>query len=309
MILSKFKSLRDLEKAFSDEQSCINYLEKVIWNNNPVSPFDPTSKVYKCANNRYKCKNTGKYFNIKSGTIFKNSKLSLREWFRTLYLFSVSKKGISTYQLTDYVDITQKSTWFVLQRLRRDADCFTFKTTLEGVVEIDETFIGGKNKNRHWNKKVPNSQGRGSCKDKIPVWGAIERGGNLIAQVVPNTKLSMLEQIINANVENGSTVYTDEWYRHSNLSQNFKHQWVNHSAKPKQYANGKISTNTIESAWVTPKRSVYGIYHNISRKHAQRYVDEFTFRYNTRKYSVQDRFDLMLSSTVGKQMTYQQLIS
>jgi hypothetical protein len=93
------------------------------------------------------------------------------------------------------------------------------------------------------------------------------------------------------------------------LSHNFNHQWVNHSAKPKQYVKGKVSTNTIESAWAPLKRSIYGIYHHISRKHAQKYVDEITFKFNTRKYSVQDRFDLMLSSTVGKQITYQQLIS
>jgi transposase-like protein len=173
-------------------------------------------------------------------------------------------------------------------------------------VEIDETFIGGKNKNRHKDKKFPNSQGR-SWTDKIPVLGLLERGGNLIAQVVSNTRQNTLEPIIRANIKKGSDVYTDEWYRHSNLSKKFNHQIVNHSAK--QYVNGKVSTNAIENRWSHLKRMIIGIYYWISKKHAQKYVDEFTFRSNTKKYNVHDRFDSVLLSTINKRLTYQQLIS
>lgn len=135
----------------------------------------------------------------------------------------------------------------------------------------------------------------------------LERNGNLITQVIPNTRQNTLESIIRANVKVNSTVYTDEWYRHGNLSKTFNHQIINHSIK--QYANGDVTTNRIENPWSHFKRMVYGIYHQISRKHTQKYADEFTLRFNTRKYSEQERFDLLLSSTVGKRLTYQQLIS
>jgi len=198
----------------------------------------------------------------------------------------------------------------MLHRLRTSFENSSFKTKLGNEVEIDETFIGGKNKNRHWDKKVPRCQGR-NWKDKIPIWGARERDGkrdgSLIAQVVSNTQKNTLEQIIKNNIELGSTVYTDEWLAYQGLSKWFNHQWVNHSAK--QYVNEKATTNRVENAWSHLKRSIYGIYHQISRKHAQKYVDEFTFRFNTRKHSKQERFNLALSSVVGKRLTYQQLIN
>jgi transposase-like protein len=194
----------------------------------------------------------------------------------------------------------------MLHRLRHISDCPIFKEMLKNVVEIDETFIGGKNKNRHWDKKVPHSQGR-NWKDKIPVLGILERGGNLIVKVVPNTQQKTLEPIIKANVKEGSTIYSDDWYRHSNLSQTFNHQWVNHSAK--QYAKGDVSVNSIESFWNFPKRGIYGTYHWISRKHAQKYMDEFALRYNTRKYDAKERFNLVLLSSIGKSLSYRELTS
>ena len=305
--MSQFKSLFGLLKTFPNEQKCIKYLEKVLWKGTlPTSPFDPTSKVYPCANNRYRCKNTGKYFNIKSTTIFRNSKIPLRTWFYALYELAINKKGISSHQLAKDTEITQKSAWFVLQRLRYTFQSPIFKTMLEGVVEIDETFVGGKNKNRHWNKKVPNSQGR-SWKDKVPILGIIERNGNLITQVIPNTQQQTIEPIIKANVKEGSDVYTDEWFAYQDLHKWFDHQIVNHRIK--QYVNGKVSVNSMESAWACLKRSIYGIYHKVSKEHLPKYVNEFTLRFNTQKYKVQEAFDLVLLSTVGKSLTYGELIS
>ncbi|CAG8745173.1 14631_t:CDS:2 [Gigaspora margarita] len=147
---------------------------------------------------------------------------------------------------------------------------------LEGVVEIDETLIGGANPNRHWNKKVPRCQ----------VLGILERNGNLVCQVVPNTKQNTLEPIIETYVKK-----------------------VNHSAKPKQYVNGEITTNSIESAWACLKRSIYGIYHQVSKEHLPKYVNEFTFRFNTRKHKVQETVELVLLSSVGKSLTYRELVN
>ena len=304
----KFKTLFDLLNSNPTEQDCIGYFKKRRWKEKIVSPFDSTSKVYQCANNQYKCKNTNKYFNVRTKTVFENSKIPLLKWFWALYLLSFNKKGISSCQLAGHVSVsvTQKTAWFMLHRLRRAFDCPVFKTMLGNSVELDETFIGGKNKNRHKDKKVPRCQGR-SWKDKSPVLVMQERGGNVITQVVPNTKQSTLEPIIKANIKPSSNVYTDEWYRHSNLSKIFNHQLVNHRIK--QYVNGEASTNCAENFNSHLKRGIYGTYHWISKKHTPKYVDEFTLRFNTRKYNQQDRFDLVLLSAVGKRLTYRQLIN
>lgn len=300
-----FKSLLDLLITLPTEQNCINYLERVIWNDRPVSPFDPASKVYKCTNNRYRCKNTGKYFTIKTGTIFRNSKLSIQKWLWALYLFSSHKKGISSCQLAKDINITQKSAWFMLHRLRLAFKISKFESILKNTVEIDEAFIGGSNLNRHWDKKVPNSQGR-SWKDKTPVLGLLERNGNLVTQVVPNTRQITIEPIVRAKVKVNSNVFTDEWFAYKDLHQWFNHQIVNHRLK--QYVNGQVSTNSIEGFWSHLKRGINGTYHWVSKGHLSKYTDEFTLRYNTRECDERERFELVLSSVVGKNLTYQQLI-
>jgi transposase-like protein len=303
-MIPQFKSILDLLTAFPDEQTCINHLENLRWNGNPVSPFDPTSKVYKCAGNKYKCKNTGKYFNVRTATIFDNTKVPLQKWFLALYVFSSHKKGISSHQLARDITVTQKTAWFLLHRLRYAFEHPNFQAMLSNEVEIDETFVGGKNKNRHADKKVENSQGR-SYKDKTPVLGMIERDGNLITKVVPDTKQDTVEPIINTHVKKGANVYTDEWHAYNNLGENYNHQRVNHGAK--EYVNFMASTNSIENFWSHLKRGIDGIYHWVSRDHLQSYVDEYTLRFNTRKFGTQERFDLVLSSVAGKRLTYNEL--
>ena len=303
-----FKSISELLAIFPNEQTIIKYLEKHRWNDNVISPYDPTSKVYFCPSiNRYKCKNTGKFFNVKTGTAFANTKLKLRDWFIAAYLFTSHKKGISSCQLAKNLNITQKSAWNLLDDLRSNLkQTNLIKEMLKNFVEVDETFIGGKNKNRHWNKKVPNSQGR-SCKDKVAVLGMIERNGNLIAQVVQNTKQETIEPVINKSIKKGSNVYTDEWHAYKDLHKNFNHEITNHSIK--QYVNGKATTNSIEGFWSHLKKGINSTYHWISKKHTQKYVDEFVLRFNTRKCSEQERFDLVLSTMVGKSLSYRELTS
>lgn len=170
----EFKSIFDLLKAFPTEQSCIDHLERLSWNGNPVSPFDPTSKVYKCAGNKYKCKNTGKYFNVRTGSIFDNTKIPLQKWFLALYVFSSHKKGISSHQLAKDISVTQKSAWFLLHRLRYAFDHPNFQDTLGNLVEVDETFVGRESKNKHSNKKTKTPAG-GTVHEKQPVLGMKER--------------------------------------------------------------------------------------------------------------------------------------
>lgn len=143
-MVTGFKNILDLIKAFPKESACVEHLENLRWGGEPVSPFDPVSKVYCCANNRYKCKNTGKYFNVKVGTIFEDTKIPLQKWFMALYIFSSHKKGVSSHQLAKDIDVTQKSAWFMLHRLRYAFEHPNFLATLDNTVEIDETYIGSE---------------------------------------------------------------------------------------------------------------------------------------------------------------------
>ncbi len=172
MFNQDFNSILDLLQTFSTEQDCIDYLEHLRWNGKVTSPYDKHSKVYKCKNNRYKCKNTRKLFNVKTGTMFDNTKISLQKWFLAIWLVTSHKKGISSIQLSKDISVTQKTAWFMLQRIR---NCFHVENDndLDGDVEADETYVGGKGKK--------NSQGR-SLKHKSVIFGSLERGGKVNAK-------------------------------------------------------------------------------------------------------------------------------
>lgn len=303
MINTNFKSVIELVKAFPDEQTCINHLEQLRWNGNVVSPFDEASKVYKCAGNKYKCKNTGKYFNVRTATLFDNTKIELQTWFVAIYLITGHKKGISSLQLAKDLNVTQKTAWFMAQRIR---NCFGIENNhdLDNEVEADESFIGGKNKNRHASKKVENSQGR-SVKDKTPVLGMVERNGKLVAKAIANTQAETLTpEIINV-VKQSATIYTDEWMGYNSLQRIYDHAFIKHNQG--EYVNGRVHTNTIENFWSLLKRGIIGIYHFTSKKHLQKYVDEFVFRYNTRDNSECTRFNLLLANCTNR-LTYNNLI-
>lgn len=269
MFNGDFKSIIELIKVFKDEQTCIQHLEELRWGGNVVSPFDPNSKVYNCAGNKYKCKNTGKYFNVKTGTLFDNSKVALQTWFVAIYLITGHKKGISSLQLSRDLNVTQKTAWFMLQRIR---NCYGIENNneLDGMeVEVDETYVGGKNRNRHIDKKIEHAKGR-SYEDKTPVMGLVERQGKVVANVVPNTKAeTLIPEVI--RIVKGAFVYSDQFASYKSLDRVYNHYFVKHNEG--QYVNGRIHTNTIEGFWSLLKRGIFGIYHFTSKKHLQKYVN------------------------------------
>ena len=292
MINTNFNSIIELLQAFPDDQTCIDYLEAQRWNDIVVSPFDASSKVYKCKGNKFKCKNTKKYFNVKTGTMFDNTKVPLQKWFLAIWLVTSHKKGISSLQLHRDLNVTQKTAWFMLQRIRK---CFGIENNndLNNNVEADETYVGGKNKNRHKSKKVEQSQGR-SSKDKTPVVGMVERGGKLNARKVENVQNATLTKEVISCVKESANLYTDEWIGYNGLKEIYNHSIVSHGQG--EYVNSEAHTNTLEGFWSLLKRGIIGIYHFVSRKHLQDYVDEFVFRYNTREHTESGRINHLLSN-------------
>lgn len=302
--LTEFRSIIDLLKVFPDEQSCINHLEAIRWNGVVVSPFDETSTVYRSKNNRYKCRNSNKYFNVRTGTIFEDTKLPLQKWFMALYVFSSHKKGISSHQLAKDLDITQKSAWFVLHRLRYAFDHPNYQRVMEGTVEVDETYVGGLERNKHRQSKR-GKMGRGT--DKAPVLTMVERGGIVKSIKLDDVKSDSITKPVFTGVCKGSRVITDQFNAYWMLRANFDHVRVNHSKN--EFVRGDIHTNTVEGYFSQLKRGIVGIYHFVSKEHLQSYLNEFALRYNTRTCSTSTRFNMILSNVSNRRLTYKELIS
>lgn len=299
-----FKSLRHLLDHFKNEKTGITYFEKIRWNGNPVCPHCTAEKPYKTTRG-YRCSNTTcrKDFTVKVGTIFENSKIPFRVWFAAIYLINAHKKGISSVQLATDLGVTQKTAWFMMHRIR---EMLVNKSPqmlrVDKVVEIDETFVGGKEKNRHYNKKESatnpgfSNDGKPYNKKKI-VLGIIERGGQVVLKHVASTMVEDLIPQIKKHVPLGATVMTDEHVSYFQLKHIYDHDTVNH--KEKEYVRGKAYTNTIENFWSVLKRTLYGTYHTVSTKHFDRYLNECAGRFNSRFITSSSRMDNCLANSVG----------
>ncbi len=300
-----FSNLLEVTAYFADQDVCKAYLEELRWNSKTICPHCGNDKIYTFSKRFvYKCAKCRKPFSVTKGTIFENSPIPLQKWFASIYLLTSHKKGISSLQLSKDLGITQKSAWFVLQRIRFAMRTKSFNAPLWNTVEIDETFVGGKNKNRHASKKVENSQGR-SLKDKVAVLGIVERGGELRAGRVQSTGAQDITPIILNNVSQEAKIVTDEWKGYNPLSNYYDHSIVNHGRG--EYVTGNFHTNTIEGFWSLLKRGIVGIYHQVSPKHIDRYITEFAYRYNTKEFNERGRFDHSMAQA-NCRLTYEDLI-
>lgn len=305
MDLQKFKTLVDLLLYFKSEEVCREYLEMIRWNGDLECPYEDCghNKVFKFSNGKvYKCAACKRQYSVKVGTIFHDSKIPLQKWFAAIYLITSHKKGISSLQLHRDLGVTQKTAWYMNHRVRNSLG-IQREQKLSGIVEADETFIGGIEANKHASKRIKDTQGR-SVKTKTAVAGLVERGGNVMAKKVQDTSGQNLKRFVTDNVKRGSDLHTDEWFGYNGLEKLYNRSIIKH--QDKQYVSGSIHTNTMEGYWSLLKRGIVGIYHSVSSKHLQKYLDEFSFRYNTRELSEDGRFNVMLSKAASH-ITYKKL--
>lgn len=266
-----------LIQMFPDGDSARKFIEKIRWNGKVICPICGSIHVTGRKGSRegyYWCNNCKKEFTVRTNTIMERSHIALNKWIYAIYKFVTQRHGISSIQLSKEIGISEHAAWYLLQRIREAAG--NGDVLLKGIVEADETYIGGKEKFKHANKKA--HAGRGAA-GKKPVFGLVERNGRVVAKVVDDTKSKTLFDLFKKYVEKDTVVYTDEFISYDNLKKiGYEHGRVNHSVG--KYVDGGIHTNTIECVWSNLKRSIIGIYHSVSVKHLQRYVNETTFRLN-----------------------------
>jgi transposase-like protein len=307
----KFKSLIELSRYFKDEKTCYDFLESQIWNDGKACcPHCGSTHVYTRSNRsknpakegvrEYKCAEKGcnKNFTATVGTIFESSKLPLQTWFCAIWLCTTTSKGISSANLAKQLGITQKSAWFVLSRIR-EMFAQTAPHMLTGEVEIDETYVGGKEKNKHSKKRKDKQQG-GAGKETVV--GLVQRDGSVIVKHVPDATRNTILPVIEKHVEPKTKIATDEYAMYQTLWRNYDHSTVNH--RNGLYVIGWAHTNTIEGFWSQLKRGIIGVYHFTSPKHLQRYCNEYAYRYNTRQLSSVEKFATAVQNVIKARITY-----
>jgi len=298
--ISTFK----LFELFPDEPSARAYLESRLWSAGVRCPeCKGLERITTRKDGYYRCNACKLDFTVRTGTIFERSHVPLQKWVYAMYLLVTARKGISSMQLAKEIGITQKSAWFVLHRLREA--CGKDLEKLRGQVEIDETFVGGLESNKHESDKQ--KLGRGAV-GKVAVLGMRERGGRTKAMPIENVSIEEVQQAIHAHIAVGSTLYTDEHAAYNDLDGLFfRQERVNHSAN--EYVKGMASTNAIESVWAVLKRGLTGVYHKVSKKHLHRYVDEFAFRLNDGNVArhTLDRLNSFVDAVAGKRLSYAEL--
>lgn len=278
----------DWEKAFPNEDKCCAYLVGHRWPQGVACPRCGNVDVKEHGTmewnwlcNACSPSATNYRFSHITGTIFENTNKPLREWFRVIHLMLTSKKGISALQIHRMMGFgSYRTAWHMCHRVRAGLADKEFRK-LMGVVEVDETFIGGLAKNRHWDKRGGGDGTGGVGSGKSVVAGAVRRKGNVVARVIADVRASTLESFVRESVSHKvSLLCTDKWVGYKHLGKEFPHGIVDHSAG--QYVCGSIHTQTIEGFWSLVKRGVVGTFHKVSAKYLPLYVAEFQFRYNNR---------------------------
>ncbi len=310
----KIKTLQQAVQYFDNEQICIDEIAQLRWpDGKPTCPAcGKQDHYYLATQKRWKCKDCWKQFSVKVGTVMEDSPIPLNKWLLAMWMLANCKNGASSYEIHRAIGVSQKSAWFMLQRIRlamRPEDL----TKIGGsgsTVEADETVIGGKLKFMHNRRKREMGLGavsEGYQKNKTIVMGVLDRDARQVrATVIPAARRSTMEAMVRNHVESGTTMMTDAHVGYDLLKNYFSHEVINHM---EAYVQGKVHTNGIENFWSLLKRGLNGTYVAVEPFHLFRYVDEQVFRYNNRKRGEEklddgDRFRVLLSQIAGKRLTF-----
>ena len=275
----------DTIKRFPDQATCVAYLEGLRWQDEPECPYCKSKRSTKRVETyRHQCHSCNKSYSVLVGTIFESTKLPLTQWFLAIALILNAKKGLSARQLSRDLGVNRKTGWYLQMRIRRAMEEGEDNGLFKGIVEIDETFIGGKKANHSKKKRQErrdNQLQTTGYQDKQPVIGLLERDGRIKLQVVEKAHGKTIKPIVEQVVSKDATIVTDGFGGYAGLNKIFREHQVLNKEK-EEYTKGKYHTNTIEGFWTLLKRGIYGQYHKVSRRHLQSYLDEFTFKYNHR---------------------------
>jgi transposase-like protein len=310
------KTLQEAIIYFSDPDNCLNFLAARRFPDGVHCPRCGSKKVGFIATRRmWECKekHPKRQFSVKINTVFEESPIPLDKWLTAVWMIANCKNGISSYEIAKAIGVTQKSAWFMLHRIRLAMRVGVFHKLgggpeSENEVEVDETFIGGKMKNMHKDRRARFQAEKSAA--KTVVIGLLDRQRREIrAKVIPTTSRTILQNEVLSNVKHGSNVYTDASGGYDRLRSKYVHEIVDHSER---YVNGRVHTNGLENFWSLMKRNLSGTYVAVEPFHLDRYLDEQVFRYNNRgskEYPMDDfaRFDLALRNLVGKRLTYKEL--
>ena len=301
--MTEFNSLAEMTTAIPDEDAATAHFTSIRWANSAFCPHCGSVKIYHFSDNRvHKCGDCCQRFSIKVGTIFEASKVPLRKWLMAIWLLTSHKMGVASTQLARNIAVTQKTAWYMLHRLRAAAETKSFNEPLDGMVEADETFIDGKEKNKHADKRTTGSHGGAN---KVAIMGIMERGGELRARKMERLTTETMQAEVRANVRKGANLMTDEAKSYRGLKSDY--HTVEHGAG--QYVKYYfIHMNGMENAWSLFKRRVFGIRYFITVKHLDRYLSEFTFRFNRRAMGEGDRVNALIANAT-RRLTYKALIA
>lgn len=305
------KTLLEAIRYFSDEDVCLEFMTELRWPDGVRCPtcgrdeprFISTRRLWECKN-----KHPRKQFSIKVGTIFEDSPIKLDKWLSAIWMIVNAKNGVSSYEMHRALGVTQKTAWFMMHRIRLAMQSESFDK-IDGEVEVDETFIGGKSSNMHKSRREKRIKSTGPA-GKTVVFGLLDRHGpdghSLVrAKVVASNRRRVLLPEIKRNVATGSTVYSDAHPSYRMVKDEYAHEMIDHA---ESYVRGKVHTNGIENFWSLLKRAIKGTYVNVEPTHLFRYLDEEVFRFNTRKDNDGGRFGRAAGGIVGKRLTYRELV-
>lgn len=304
ILTENFKSLRQIRETFKTDEDCKAFLEELIWEGEPVSPYDKSSQVYKCKDGWYKCKNTGKEFNILTKTLFQNTKIDLPTWFEIIFREHSDKGGLAATTIMRDYGLSYTTAWHMLHKIR-NAMGFENHKELSGTVEVDEYYAGGSLKNMHYDKKLEVKEK--TYQNKKLLQGFVERNGDLVIRTVSDMTESTLNAGVLRYVKTGSTLYSDDNQSYQKLPPLYNRGIVVHSkGRYVDKDNKSLYTNTIECCWSGFER-IESTHIKISNKHLQNYANEPVFRYNTRKMKSADACIWFLQNILGTNLTWKDI--